>query len=154
MIHRVKLRSGKQRWQEDVIQTLRKYWEIVPGFKTPMIKRKDGVDPIRLWMDDLPKKKKRWSLDQMDINVMSGKLGEGWESIARHLGITEARIGQVRMNYPNDTQNQIFNMLNHWRQKYGNRANLITLLEACHVSGAVIAWEELQTYVDSLEIID
>lgn len=155
----VKTWEDEQRWREDVEKALKKFWTVVPGFKTALIKRKDEFveqkeDPIRQWMDDLPKKKKRWSLDQMDINVMSGKLGEGWECIGRHLGIREARISQAKMSHPNSARMQIFTVFNHWRQKHGNRADLMTFLEACHVSEALVDWDEVKKYVESLEIID
>ncbi|XP_038062694.1 uncharacterized protein LOC119733183 isoform X2 [Patiria miniata] len=56
-------------------------------------------------------------ISDLDLRMISNKLGSEWRKLATHLGLRPATIDRIVMDNPGQTENQIFSMLVKWRRQ-------------------------------------
>jgi hypothetical protein len=54
-------------------------------------------------------------LSDQGLHQIASDIGREWPHLASLLGVSSARQEQLRLDYPNNTRQQIFEMLKFWR---------------------------------------
>lgn len=60
-------------------------------------------------------------LSDQGLHEISTELGREWLHLASLLKVKSSKQEQIRMDHPNNTQLQIFEMLKHWRNTSNGR---------------------------------
>eukprot|EP00058_Branchiostoma_floridae_P013074 XP_002598562.1 hypothetical protein BRAFLDRAFT_66953 [Branchiostoma floridae] len=68
-------------------------------------------------------------ITEEQLNTLAGNLGMDWESLAIHLGMTTVEVQGFIRNNDRYMRGQIFAMLVAWRDKNGELATAVTLVE-------------------------
>lgn len=79
-----------------------------------------------------------------ELLLVSKHIGADFQLLGVGLGLTNAKIEQIRMNHSFSVQTQIFQMLIAWRNKEGREATVKKFLEAVNDSSINVDGEELE----------
>ncbi|XP_022098513.1 uncharacterized protein LOC110983516 [Acanthaster planci] len=67
-------------------------------------------------------------LQDPKLRELSQELSFEWQSLASFLGLKAVEISVLKMDFPGQTENQIFNMLVRWRQKLTSDVDQVAVL--------------------------
>lgn len=92
--------------------------------------KKGNFDTGDVWLDHLTEQQKTRLPSDAQASRLSGAFGEGWQHLFSQLGIPKAKMDQIRMSNPHSSSVVIKDLIIHWRQKNGRKAQFIVLLQA------------------------
>ncbi|XP_078694231.1 malignant fibrous histiocytoma-amplified sequence 1 homolog [Branchiostoma floridae x Branchiostoma belcheri] len=74
-------------------------------------------------------------LSDRQLLCVAGKLGSKWESLAIHMGFTQADVYKFTRDHQNNTEQQIVAMLRGWRDRKGRKATRQNLQRVLREAG-------------------
>lgn len=81
-----------------------------------------------------------------DLVTVALAIGYGWEMLAACLSINRTTVERIKLDYSNRTIDQIFKVLQVWKQNMGFRATFEELFKTMRECETVsVEWETLQT---------
>ncbi|XP_038066228.1 tripartite motif-containing protein 3-like [Patiria miniata] len=69
-------------------------------------------------------------IQDLTLRELSQELSYEWEALASFLGMKVAETSVLKMDFPGQTENQVFNMLIRWRQKQEPTVDQVAVLSA------------------------
>ena len=84
---------------------------------------------ISEWEDYLPRKILNAKCTNSHLSKTAENIVKGWEHIARRLGLTEAKIEEIKRDHVDNYLEQKNQFLLKWKEKFGSKATYGALLK-------------------------
>ncbi|XP_052800282.1 uncharacterized protein LOC128231463 isoform X2 [Mya arenaria] len=80
-----------------------------------------------------------------ELVSIAPSIGSGWELLAAMLDVKRPAVERIKLDHGYSSVEQIYNMLQHWKQRNANKATFKALLkEMKDCNSVTIDWEELR----------